>query len=195
MYFRHGKFFWLLLAAALLFLLAGGARAAEFSSVIVTNSHGQERLGKIYVQGDNIRREFATPLGNMVIVVRGDKKVMWMLQPGQQSYLEMPFDKEALSKTLSLPKDEASKKLVGTETLKGYATDKYETSVKTGSGDLQGTMWVSKQLGVPIRIETADKSFVQEYKDIKEGGVDAALFELPQGYQKMAGPPGAAKMK
>ena len=50
-------------------------------------------------------------------------------------------------------------------------------------------MWIAKKLELPIRIESADKSFSQDY-DIKEGQVDDALFEMPAGYQKMTMPAG-----
>lgn len=174
-----------LMAGLLFFSLAGLAQAAEFSATIVTKIHGQERQGKIYVKGDKIRREFATSMGNMVTIVRGDKKVVWMLLPGQEFYREMPFDKNARSRTLNLPEDEVSKKLVGTETVSGYVSDKYETSVTTGAGAVQGTVWIAKKLEVPIRTESKDPPFSQEYTDIKEGGVDDAVFELPPGYKKM----------
>lgn len=194
MFYRPGKLLGLLLAALLLSLAGSLAQAAEFSAVIVTRSQDHDRQGKIYVKGDNKRREFTSPGGSMVSIVRGDKKVMWMLMPGQQTYREMPFDKEAWSKTMNFSQDEVSKKLVGRETINGYDTDKYETLVKTGHDELRGTMWVAKKLGVPIRLETADKSFLQEYKDIKEGGVDDAVFEIPAGYQKLT-MPARPKMK
>jgi len=183
------------MAGLLFFLLAGLAQAAEFSAVVVTKSHDQERQGKIYVKGDKIRREFSTPNGNMVTIIRGDKKVMWMLMPGQQVYREMPFNKEVMNRTLNLPSEQVTKKLVGTETLNGYATDKYETSVKTGTGEIKGTMWIAKKLEVPLKMETAEPPFVQEYKDIKEGGVDDAVFEIPPGYEKLAMPTGMSPMK
>ena len=190
MEYRKEKMIWALLVAALLVLPAGAAQAAEFSATIVTTLRGEARQGKIYIKGDKVRREFAQSRGTAIVVLQGDKKIMWMLEPQTQSYLEMPFDKEAFAKTLNQPQEGEGKKLVGTETLNGYVTDKYETAVKTATGTLRGTMWIAKKLGVPIRIETADNSFVQEYKDIKEGGVDDALFEMPAGYQKKSMPPG-----
>ena len=190
---RQGKMIWALLVAALLALPAGAAPAAEFSAIIVTTLRGETRQGKIYLKGDKVRREFAQSGGTAIVVLQGDKKIMWMLEPQTQSYLEMPFDQEAFAKTLNQPQEGEGKKLVGAETLNGYVTDKYETAVTTATGTLRSTMWIAKKLGVPIRIETADKSFVQEYKDIKEGGVDDALFEMPAGYRKKAMPPGMPK--
>ena len=96
-------------------------------------------------------------------------------------------------KALNLPKEGGGSKLVGTETLNGYVTDKYQTSIRTPTGTRSGTMWIAKKLGVPIKIETDDKLFLQEYKDIKEGGVDDALFVMPSGYHKKDLSPGVPK--
>ncbi len=112
-----------------------------------------------------------TPLGGTsVFIVPGDKKIMWMLDTETRAYSELPFDKDASPKALNLPKEGGGSKLVGTETLNGYATDKYQTSIRTPTGTRSGTMWLAKKLGVPLKIETDDKLFVQEYKDIKEAG-------------------------
>ena len=53
--------------------------------------------------------------------------------PGQKTYMEMPVDKEAFAKALNIPEAGASKKLLGPETLHGYDTEKYETTVKVGA--------------------------------------------------------------
>jgi outer membrane lipoprotein-sorting protein len=193
MHHRQGKSIWVLLVLAFLTLLAGAASAAEFSAVIVTKSGKEERQGKIYIKGDKIRREYVNLDGFTIFIVPGDKKIMWMLDTETRAVSELPFDKDASTKSLNLPKEGGGSKLVGTETLNGYVTDKYQTSIKTPTGTRSGTIWLAKKLGVPIKIETDDKLFVQEYKDIKEGGVDDALFNMPPGYRKKDLPPSAPK--
>jgi outer membrane lipoprotein-sorting protein len=173
-------------AVAVAFFLAALAQAAEFSATVVTNSGGEERQSKIYVKGDKIRREFVNPSDTTIFIVPGDKKIMWMLEPKIQTYRKLPFDKDAFTNNLKKPGGKGGSKLVGTETLHGYVTDKYEAMVKTPTGPRQGNIWISQKLEVPIRIESVDKLFVQEYKDIKEGGVDDALFKLPSGYHEKA---------
>lgn len=185
----------LIWALILSFSLVSLAWAAEFSALVANKIANHEMQGKIYIKGDRARLESSTSLGPVISILRLDKKAMWMLMPGQKTYMEMPFDKEAYAKALNIPTLEASKKLPGTETINGYQTERYETSVKTDGQEMKSTMWVSKNLGVPLKIETADKSFMQEYKDIKEGGVDDTLFELPAGYKKMTMPAGLPKMK
>jgi outer membrane lipoprotein-sorting protein len=185
----------LLWALVLSFSLVSLAWAAEFSALVVNKIANHEMQGKIYIKGDRARLESSTPLGSVISILRLDKKAMWMLMAGQKTYMEMPLDKEAYAKALNIPTDEASMKRLGTETINGFDTDKYETPVKTGGQEMKTTMWISKKLGVPLKIESANKSFIQEYKDIKEGGVDDALFELPAGYKKMTMPAGLPKMK
>ncbi len=182
-----------LLVAAVLMLLAGAAQAAEFSANVVTTLRGETRQGKIYIKNDKLRREYAQAGGRVILILRDDKHVIWMLEPKTRSYLEMPFDKEMAAKMLNQPLEGEGKKLVGPETLNGYVTDRYETEVKTDAGTLRATIWVAQKLGLPIRIETADKSFVEEYRDIQEGGVEDALFAIPAGYKKMGGLPGMPK--
>lgn len=183
-------------ALVLSFLLVGLVQAAEYSAVMVTKTHGREIQGKVYVKGDKERREFSSPMGAHVTILRRDKKVMWNLMPGQKSYMELPISQEAMGKALNVPEEGVTKKLLGTETLNGSETEKYErTTVKADGRERKTIVWISKKLGVPIRVESADKSFTIDYKDIKEGGVDDALFEVPAGYQKMNMPAGMPKMK
>lgn len=193
---RNGKISVLVIGLAIFsFLLVSLALAAEYSAVVVTKSQGHQMQGKIYVKGANIRRDFSTPQGDSISIVRGDKKVMWMLMPGQKMYMEMPFSRETLSKALNLPENKASMKLLGTEKIAGYETDKYESSVNTGKGPAKVTLWMAKKLGAPVRMENADKSFTQEYRDIKEGEVSDQLFDIPAGYKKMSMPAGMPMMK
>jgi len=169
---------------------AGMAQAAEFSAVVFTRADSRESQGKVYLQGEKLRREFPSGEGMTITIARPDKKVMWLFRPGQKTYMEIPFDKSDLGQTMELPKDSAKMKLLGTETVNGYETEKYETTV-TGQGKTaKHYMWVAKKLGLPIKIVSVDGKFFMEYRQIKEGGVPDGLFEIPPGYQKMALPQG-----
>lgn len=181
-------------AMVLAFWLVGLAQAAEFSAVTVTKVGNLEQQGKLYVKSEKARQEFSTSGGITTAILRQDKKVMWVLMPGQKAYMEMPFDKESFAKALNIPTEGASKKFLGIETLKGYETEKYETTAKLGTHEVKSIMWISKKLGIPLRIESLDKSFAQDY-DIQEGRVDDGLFEMPAGYRKMAMPAGMPGMK
>ena len=95
---------------------------------------------------------------------------MWILLPGQKTYMEMPIDKAAFDQALNVPKDQVTKKLLGTEMLHGYETEKYETVVNVDGPASEEPMWISKKLGLPIRIESADKSFSQDYRYSRRRG-------------------------
>lgn len=196
---ERGKFFGFLWGVALALLLVGTAPAAQslpdFSAVIVTHHSGREMLGKVYVKGDKARWEMATPMGQTTAIVRRDKQVMWMLMPGQKAYMEMPLSHEVFDNNLNVLKKSVTKKLLGTETINGEETEKYEVLANFGGQQIKSYAWISKKLGLPLRVETPDKSYVQEYKDIRLGEVDDGLFEIPAGFQKLAMPPGMPRPK
>jgi outer membrane lipoprotein-sorting protein len=174
---------------------AGLAQAAEFSAVITNRMESRETQGKIYMKGEKMRREFAAGQEVGITIVRPDKKVMWMLMPGQKTVMEMAFNKASLEKMMGMPKDQqAEMKLVGTETINGYETEKFETTVKGNGKPIKHYVWVSKKLGVPIKMVSLDGKFSMEYRNIKEGGVPDAVFEIPPGYQKMTMPQGMPGM-
>ena len=169
---------------------AGLSQAAEFSALVVSRSGSQESQGKVYFQGEKMRREVSTPEGQAINIARPDRQVMWVVLPGQKMYMEMPFQKSELGQAMAMPQDRAQMKLLGTETVNGYETEKYETVLKGNGKTVKSYMWVSKKLGVPIKMVSQDGKFSMEYKNIKEGGLPPGVFELPPGYQKMPMPQG-----
>ncbi len=176
-------------------LLAGPISAAEFSAVVVRRLNSQESQGKVYVKADKVYREFVTGKEVTITILRPDKEVIWMVMPGRKVFMEMPVTEEMTRELGQSAKDQASMTHLGTETVNGYLSDKYETSVKNNGGFIKHNMWVSKKLGVPIKITSPDGSFSMDYRDIKEGGVPDSVFEAPAGYQKMTSPGGAPAMK
>jgi outer membrane lipoprotein-sorting protein len=172
-------------------LAAGLAQAAEFSAVIINRMESRETQGKIYMKGEKMRREFAAGEQVGITIVRPDKKVMWMLMPGQKTVMEMPFSKASLEKMMGMSQEQqAEMKLLGTEKVNGYEAEKYETTVKGDGKPMKHYVWVSKKLGVPIKMVSLDGKFSMDYRNIKEGGVPDSLFEIPPGYQKITMPQG-----
>ena len=115
-----------------------------------------------------------------------------------QAYILDPFQSvETLERTVE-------KKPVGTETLAGYACDKYEYF--DGSAKL-AEVWFSRILQFPVKIHIVSgrgegninvKTNIGdtrvELRNIKEGPVDHGLFRIPEGYAQ-AKPPEAPKKK
>ena len=183
-----------LLGLGLILLVPTAAPAAEFSAVIVKRFEGKEFQDKIYVKGDKVYGEVDNGAGATIVIMRRDKKVAWIVMPDQQMYTEMPYSEE-LMKGLRPVTDLSAAKHLGTETVNGYLTDKFEMSVKTNGGQMKHFMWVSKKLGTSIKETSVDGSYLMEYRDIKEGDVADQVFEVPAGFKKQTLPPGLFPMK
>ena len=169
-----------------LLLAASLVQAAEFTATMVTKAGGVEIPGKIYVKENKVRNEVQAGGQTSIHILRPDKKVVWIIMPKQKAYVEMPITHTAQQKMLPLTEDQKAKmKKVGTETINGYACDKYETTMSHQGKPMQVFTWVATDLGVPIKIVSEDGSFSMEYKDIKPGQVADSLFDVPQDYKKM----------
>jgi outer membrane lipoprotein-sorting protein len=165
--------------------------AAEFSATMSTQGADTPGTqGKIYVKGNKMRLEFSHGHEAHISIMQPDKQLVWMLMPAEKIYMEMPMTPQTKGKMLELPKDKARTKLLGSETVNGYATDKYETVEQVNGQTSKHYMWVAKKLGIPIKMTSLDGAFSMEYQNIQEGGVPDTLFEVPAGYQKMTMPAG-----
>lgn len=177
---------WGIALGTVLLLAASLVQAAEFTATMVTKAGGVEIPGKIYVKENKVRNEVQAGGQTSIHILRPDKKVVWIIIPQQKAYVEMPITHTAQQKMLPLTEDQKAKmKKVGTETINGYACDKYETTMSHQGKPMQVFTWVATDLGVPIKIVSEDGSFSMEYKDIKPGQVADSLFDLPQDYKKM----------
>jgi hypothetical protein len=169
--------------AVLAFLGLAQARAAEFSADMVIVPKGDEAMkGKIFVKGDKIRQETVEEDETQIMIIRPDIKITWMITPEEKTYMEMPYQSEDKTFEEWTAEKEKKAKFLGEETVSGMQCKKYEIvedSEKT-------YFWVSSQFPFPIKVE--DSEVVMEYQNIKLGPLEDSLFELPQGYEKMAMP-------
>ena len=92
-------------------------------------------------------------------------------------------------------KDQGQINPLGSETVNGYSTNKYETAFQLNGGELRHYIWVANKLGLIIKVESLDKTFSREYQEIKEGKVPEAMFAPPVDYQKMDLPGGKPARK
>jgi len=188
MRWRERWVIWLVVGAFCL-MWVGLAQATEFSATMVSKMHGQEMTGKIFIKGDKVRTESEAQGQTSIMIVRPDKNVLWILMPQQKVYVETPLSDDPQQKMMTMsPQDNPNMKLVGTETIKGYECDKYETTASHEGQTTKHYAWISKKLGMPIKTTSADGSMSMEYQDIKVGKLDDSLFEPPKGYRKMPMP-------
>lgn len=181
---RHG--WWLLL---LLLLIPGWAGAVEFSAQMLIKDGDKTMPGKIYFQDGKMRQEFLDEEGQTVTIVRPDLKVIWVVMPQEKTYFELPLKARLPGQFIQMPPDALKKRSLGTETVNGYVTDKYEVTVRGGEGGvMKQTVWQAQKLRVPIKAVCRDRNLCLEYRNIKEGAVAARLFNLPPSFKKIATP-------
>jgi hypothetical protein len=171
----------------LLLILAvpGAAWGAEFSASMLVKDDAKIMPGKIQVSDGKMRQEFTDERGQTITIVRPDLKVVWVILPGQGTYMEMPLTTRLPGQFIQIPPQASGKRLVGQERLNGYDTEKYEVSVPVGRGLEKQTYWVAAKLGLPIKMECRERQFSLEYKSIREEKVPDRQFNLPPGLKKL----------
>ena len=165
------------------------ASAAEFSADLIQKQGGVSTKGKVYIKGNKMRMEMETPAGTSVNLMDTETGLMQMLQPAQKMYFEMQAPTTGVVQTDEALAKIADKKHVGTEKVNGHKCDKYELIYHDRSLG-KTTQWFSKKLNYPIKTvyNGPQGEMVMEYKNIKEGKLDASLFKIPSGYHEMKMP-------
>jgi hypothetical protein len=162
--------------------------AQEFSATAVSQAGGQTIASKIFFKTGKFRSESKMAPGTYTIA-RPDLNKVWMVLTANKSYMEIsvPKDQEAAVPAEKM-KGEVSRKIVGTETIDGHPTTKYEVTAKMGDKTVTTNQWWATDINFPIKTAAVDGSWSATYSDIKIGGQADSLFELPAGYTKMAFP-------
>ncbi len=185
------------LALALFTLFHGGSALAEglpvpkveYSADRVIESERGAMTHKVHHAGLKERSEMQ--MGGMasVMILRGDKKLAYMLMPAQKMYMEMDFTK-AREQAGGTPAEAAEITKEGTETVEGFSTTKYK--LVTADKKAAGFMWFTDD-GIAVKMdllsrESAKKArMTMTLKNVQVGDQDDALFEVPAGYTKMPG--------
>lgn len=177
--------------AGLLFPLASNANTipapdTEYSGVrqvvmaegsftqTVHHSHGKER-SEMQMEGMS-----------MISIIRPDKKLAWQLMPMQKMYMEMDF--ASAKKMSGKAPDDVTIEKVGSDILDGINTTKYKILMKDKSAG--GFIWLSPE-NIPVKMDFLSKEgkdknrITMTLKNLKVEPQEAALFELPEGYQPM----------
>ncbi len=170
-----------------------------------TSANGKIHMtGKVYVAMPKMRvdtNSAGTPTGhaagpfggNVIMIIDATAKMSYMLMPKQHMYMEfhadqnkalapnMPKFQDMISGQPCAGRAEMTCKKLGTETVNGRSCEKWEMTDKNSKTT---TMWLDQKLHFPIKTVTAE-GMTSEYSNVKEGTQDAALFQVPAGYQKM----------
>jgi len=137
---------------------AGLAWAAEFSAETVDEGpQGVMSRGKLFVAGDRVRTE--TSRGGVKIVTIVDKAQgrQWLLYPSDHNYVEMRSSAAQPSPENPCAglRDSVCNR-VGSETVSGRSTEKWEVSVKREGGIAKTYHWIDTERGIPLRQQFPD---------------------------------------
>ncbi|HXC91951.1 MAG TPA: hypothetical protein VNV18_17450 [Stellaceae bacterium] len=188
-------------AIALSILLPCGAVASAetlgdpqvgFSAERVLVFDGHSYIGRMWNMPGEQRHEQQLPSMKPVFILRAGSSIGDVLLPQLHTAVEFNFPK--VLAVLSQP--DLLGKPVGSETVNGIATTKYEVDKEIPDGHLSGALWLSRD-GIPMR---CDGSYINrkgktttvhwELRHVQIGEQDVGLFAVPADYSKL--PPEAA---
>ena len=164
------------------FLTIGLVRAADFSADVFNTYQGQATQAKIFVQMEKIRME--TPGIEEYTILRTDKRVIWIVIPEEKTYIEIQSSQPQGAGVKM--KGEVSRQFLSSETVNGYATNKYEVHYLDKDTLHKAHQWIASDLNYPIKISALDGSWSTEYRNIRIGLQPDNLFEIPQGFDKIS---------
>lgn len=166
-----------------------------------------ENTSRLFFSGGKMRVEIPAQedMGPMVLILRPDRKVQWMVDVAARTYFEQPLDEKALADmnrgvAPSVPMGESTVKEepLGSEKVNGYDTRKKRVTVTSRiMGHAQATVstvWTADEFDVPLR-ERGETGETEEFRNIVVGAQSAALFEVPKGYTRSKNMPGMPDMK
>jgi len=191
-------------AGFMLCLMAAQAVLAqtEFSADMVNTSKDSNAVqAKIYFAKDKMRFESAEKaqrgMGGAMIMnlatqtstVIMDQQHMYMEMPVQMASQRVAYNffrtgdaEAACADYLQQARNKGgSCHKVGSETVNGRSTVKYEGTSATGESN---TFWIDPKLRFPVKWQGTNGSS-GELRNIQEGAQPASLFEVPAGYTKM----------
>ena len=124
-----------------------------------------------------------------VMILRTDRKLGWMLMPGQKMYQEMDLT-QAAQQAGSVAPEKVDLEVVGEETVSGLTATKYKFVSK--DRDAGGYLWYTAD-GIPVKMDVVSKSgrkssrMTVTLEDLQVGPQEASLFELPPGFSRLPG--------
>ena len=184
-----------LYAVLIVIFSVAGVMAADlsiYSADIVTETSSGTHKSHTYAKGIKQRMEVNEEGQKAINIMRGDKKVMWMLMPNEKMYMEMPLNtqKEDMASKLNDPDIKVEKKFLADENVDGHPSKKYHvTMTRNGKKESSGFMWEATDLNnFPVKWQDEDKKTTVTWKNIKLGDVPDSMFEIPAGYKKMSMP-------
>lgn len=182
-----------LISVLLGFSVSAGAAekpAPEYSADSTMETADSVMSGTVCVAPGKERRENVMDGEKSIMIIRHDKKVVWMLMPEDKMYTEMKLGQGGRRKD-DLSAYKIQQTTVGPDTVNGIRTTKSKIIMIGPKGDKLGGFWWATKEGIMVKIDAiaVDKKskerFKSELKNLRIGKQDPSLFEIPEGYSKM----------
>lgn len=198
--------FRLLVAACFLLtlpILANVALAQDFSADVVSRDSDSSGMKKVYVTRNKARFELQgdnPQMGPSAIVFDDTKHSYTIIMAERHMYMDAPMtitkrllthfwrvddpndacpEWKKTAEEAGSDKDWGSCTKIGSDTLNGRDTVKYEGVSKKGE---KSHIWVDSKLRCVVKTDEGAGGF--ELRNIREGSQPASLFEIPSGYTK-----------
>lgn len=164
---------------------ASQVKSMSFDMVTtVTGADGKSMVsnGKMYVQDQKVRMETES-MGMKMITLMKTPQEIYLYTPDTNTAMKMTIPQEGTEPPNSWAKesgDTTGMTVVGEEKKDGY-----DCLIVTAADDSNTKMWIRKDIGMPIRMESksAQGTTVIEYKNYDLAAQPDSLFELPAGTQ------------
>ena len=198
---RHKMFIRVLILALVLLPLAAESTvgetltrpSVEYRGELLMEAGRLALSGPIHYAPEKERRSLklhGSRIPAKVIIIRRDKRVVWVLDPPSRSYYRAPLPKKSrgtLNRLLSGTGIEKTK--VGIESLDGIRTTRYKVKfAENKSGRLVGDMWVTAE-NIVVRVSgkvlknKRSTPFHLRLTDLKIGKQPDDVFEPPKGFK------------
>lgn len=138
--------------------------------------------GKMYVQDQKMRMELES-MGMKMITLGKTAGEFFVYNPATNTAMKVTNPQQGSEAPNSWAKESGD--TTGLTVVGEEKKDGYDCLVVTQADDQNTRMWIRKDIGMPVRVEskTAEGTTVIEYKNYNLGAQPDNLFELPAGTQ------------
>jgi hypothetical protein len=155
----------------------------QFSADMITRSGNKTENCKVYVSDKKMRNDVA---GN-IMILRLDKNVMWVIMPSDKMCMEQSLNTKMVPRITKAIEGEVERVSLGKEMVDGAQAEKFKVTYQGPNQQENMYQWLTDS-GFPIKMEAVDGSWGVEYKNVFFGPQADSLFEIPDGFQKIAMP-------
>lgn len=101
-------------------------------------------------------------------------------------YMEQALDARTLVATTDKPQGEVERTRVGQEMVDGKMCQKFKVVYNYQGRKDTVFQWILSGLRMPIKTASPDGSWSMEFRNVRMGPQQGALFEIPAGYKKLS---------